>query len=341
MGSRIRPAVLAAFAAIYFIWGSTYLGIRVVVGSLPPFLTAGTRATVAGAILYLWARHRGAQEPDRRQWLGGAVAGALLFGGGHGTLFWASRHVASGVAAVLESTIPIWVMLFSRLGPDRSFLDIRSAGGVVMGFAGIIWLNLPEGRSESLPGASLLVVAGAASWAWGTVWYRGDRRPRSASMAAAVPMLTGGLFLLSASLLAGEPARLSVAALSPKVLLALAYLILFGSLVAFSAYSWLLTRVSPTRVASYAYVNPVIALILGRFLGGEALTPETEGAVALILVAVILIVSGRPSGRKVRLGGRLRPADGGTLPGQPGWIAASVAARRSIRNWNQSEGRQS
>lgn len=303
--SRSRLSVLAAFAAIYFIWGSTYLGIRVVVGSLPPFLTAGARATVAGAILYVWARRRGAPAPDGRRWLAGAVAGVLLFGGGHGALFWASQHMASGLTAVLESTIPIWVALFAHLGPGKRSLGARSSIGVLLGFAGIAWLNLPAGHSGATPRASLAVMAGAASWALGTVWYRGDRRPSSAILSAALPMLAGGLFLLCASMLAGEPGRLSAAAVSPKVLFALAYLVVFGSLIAFSAYSWLLSEVSPVRVASYAYVNPVIALVLGRLLAGEALTRTAEGAVVLVLVAVILIVVGDNPGSRARGRGRL------------------------------------
>lgn len=216
MGRRFTWPVLAAMAAIYFIWGSTFLGIKVVVASLPPLLTAGTRATVAGGSLYLWARTRGAPAPDARRWLMGAVAGFLLFGGGHGALFWASQRMPSGLAAVLDSTIPIWVVAIECLGPERRPVRARTVAGVALGFTGVAWLNLPGTRSGTVPLVSIVLLLGAASWALGTVWYRGARRPPSTPLSAALPLLTGGIILLMASTLAGE--TLATSALGPIVL---------------------------------------------------------------------------------------------------------------------------
>jgi drug/metabolite transporter (DMT)-like permease len=284
--------LLAAFAAIYVIWGSTFLAIKVVVGYLPPLLMAGVRSLVAGVILLAWARLRGTPRPSPTQWRDGVAAGALMFLLGHGTLFWASQHMASGLAAVLESTAPIWIAAFDAASRSGSAPGLTTVTGLALGFGGVVWLNLPGTGADLAPVVSGVVLLGAAAWALASIWYRGARRPDSALQAAALPLVGGGALLLIVSAALGEPARVAPGAINTTTVLAMAYLIVFGSVVAFSAYLWLLKVVSAASVSSYAYVNPVVALLLGGLLGGESLAPGTLGPVGVILAAVVIIVAG-------------------------------------------------
>lgn len=287
-----RGAVAAAFAAVYVIWGTTFLAGKVVVGVLPPFLVAGVRAVVAGGVLYGWARMRGASRPVGRELVWGVMAGLLLFGVGHGSLYWSLQRVPSGMAAVLDSTIPLWVVVFEGLRRSGPRPSAGVVGGVVLGFAGLVWLNLPSTGSGVAPGSAVVVLAGAAAWGLGSVWYGGVRRHGSAAVSAALPLLGGGTALLLVSALSGEAARVTGAALRPVPVLALGYLVVFGSLVAFSADTWLLGRVSATRVASHAYVNPLIALVVGAHLGGERLSGSMLAPIAVVVVGVVLVVAG-------------------------------------------------
>lgn len=283
--------LMAAFAAIYFIWGSTFLAIKVVVGHLPPFLMAGVRSLAAGAILLAWARLRRTSWPGGRAWGYGIAAGTLMFLVGHGTLFWASQHVASGLAAVLASTIPLWIAAFDGVGSGRGPRP-GTVAGLALGLAGVVWLNLPSSGAELAPGLSAVILAGAVAWALASVWYRGPRRPEAARLAAALPLVGGGALLLVTSIALGEPSRVGPGALNPTTVLAMAYLIVFGSVVAFSAYLWLLKEASPTAVSSYAYVNPAVALALGTAVGGERMPAGALLPVGAILGAVALIVAG-------------------------------------------------
>jgi drug/metabolite transporter (DMT)-like permease len=284
--------MVAAFAAVYVVWGSTYLAIKVVVEVLPPLMMAGVRTLVAGVILYAWALRSGIPAPTRAEWLAAAGAGTLWFVGGHGALFWGSQYIASGLAAVLFSTIPIWVAVFDSVSGSRRAPAPVTALGLAAGLAGIAWLNLPALRSGMVPWASLVVLSGAASWGLGMVWYRGARRPESKVLTSALPLVTGGAALLALSALGGEFGRISVQAINATLIMGLGYLIVFGSIITFSAYTWLLGVTSPTNVASYAYVNPVVALLLGWLLAGEQLTGDLMPPVATILFAVTLIVVG-------------------------------------------------
>lgn len=286
--------VVAAFVAIYVIWGTTYLAIKVVVGVLPPFLMSGVRSVVAGGVLYAWARWRGAAAPGRALWLYGVVTGLLLFGIGHGTLFWAAQRVPSGMAAVLESTVLMWTAVFESMSRGGSRPSSGVVAGVLLGLGGLVWINLPSTDSGVPLLASAVLVTGAVTWALGSLWYRGERRPASGLLSAALPLLGGGAFLLVLSALVGEPGRLSADALQPIPLLALGYLIVPGSVIAFSAYTWLMGEVSPTRVASYGYVNPVIALFVGWLPGGERLAPGLLPPIAAVLLGVVLIVTSGP-----------------------------------------------
>ncbi|MFN2564559.1 MAG: EamA family transporter [Gemmatimonadaceae bacterium] len=286
-----RGRVLAAFAAVYVIWGSTYLFIRFAVETLPPFVMAGTRFAVAGAILYVWARLRGAPRPSPAEWRGAAITGLFLLLGGNGAVVWAEQRVASGVTALLVATVPVWMVLLDWLRPG----GVRPRAGVFAGLAlGLVGLALLVGRgalggggAEPL-GAAVLVV-GSILWATGSLYVRHNPRPSSALVTNAVQMLAGGAALLLAGTLAGELARLDLSAASTRSLLSLLYLIVAGSLIGFTAYTYLLQVSTPAKVSTYAYVNPIVAVLLGWAFAGEEITARTLVAAAVILAGVAII----------------------------------------------------
>lgn len=287
--------ILLAFAAVYVIWGSTYLAIRFAIETLPPFLMAGSRFVVAGAVLYGWARLRGQPAPPRVHWRSAALLGALLLVGGNGGVVWAEQRVASGLAALLVSTVPLWVVVLEGLGP-RVVRGARPGRpvllGVAAGLAGVAWLVGPQDLAGAggvdLLGA-LVLVGASLSWAFGSLWSRRLPLPASPLLGTAMEMLAGGALLLLAGAVSGEIPRLADIDPSARSLLALLYLVLFGSLVAFTAYVFLLRHVATSKVATYAYVNPVVALLLGWTLAEEPLTGRTLAAAAVILGAVVLI----------------------------------------------------
>ena len=284
---------VAAFAALYFIWGSTYLAIRVAVHVLPPFLLAGTRSVVAGAVLCAWAWRRGDAPPSARQWRAAWLAGALFFLVGHGTLFWAQQRVPSGPAALVESTIPIWMVLAAWVLPGGAAPTARVSAGVALGLLGVALLPMDAsgpGAIDPLGVAALL--AGAMGWVAASFYFRAPRRPASSLFAAGMPLLTGGALLFLASAAAGEPGRVRAEDVTPAAVGALLYLIVFGSIVAFTAYTWLVTVETPARAGSYAYVNPLVALALGWALAGEEVTPRIALAAAVIVGSVALVVTG-------------------------------------------------
>ena len=300
MTHRLR--LVLAFAAVYIIWGSTYLAIRVAIDTLPPFLMAGVRFVIAGGLLYGWARWRGAPRPVRVNWLAAAIVGGLMLLGGNGGVVWAELRVPSGLTAVLIATVPLWIAILEwAQGGGRP--GGRVAVGLLMGLAGI---GLLVGPGE-LAGAGAIDPLGAAvllfaslSWAAGSLYSRRARLPSSPLLSTAMEMLAGGLFLLLAGLLAGQAVDLDPAAISLRSVAALGYLIVFGSLVAFTAYIWLLRVTLPAHAATYAYVNPVVAVLLGWALGGEALTARTLLAAAVIIGAVVIITASQPrSNRQV------------------------------------------
>ncbi len=287
-----------AFAAIYLIWGSTYLAIRFAIETLPPFLMAGVRFLVAGALLYGWARLRGAERPVAANWRATAILGGLLLLGGNGLVSWAELRVPSGPTALLISTVPLFVVLLEWLGPRSIRVGAPSrlvTLGVVAGLAGIVLLIGPGdllGERVDLLGTAVLIVA-ALSWSFGSAISRRLPNPASPVLGTAMQMLTGGGLLLVTGAALGEVSRVDPTVISIESLLALAYLIVFGSLVAFTAYVYLLSRVAVAKVATYAYVNPVVALILGWAMAGEQLSPRMLIASAIILGAVMLITTQR------------------------------------------------
>ncbi len=292
-----RGALIAAFAAVYIFWGSTYLAIRFTLETIPPFLFAGVRFVVAGALLYAWAARR-APRPTAVHWRSALVVGALLLLGGNGGVVWAQQRVPSGLAALLVATEPLWiVILATAMGRER--LNAAGLIGVIMGFAGVALLVGPQrfagGEPVDLLGAVVIVLA-ALAWAFGSLYSREAPQPVSQSLSSAMSMLAGGTLLLLAALLAGDFGRLEPNAISLKSALAFVYLIIFGSLVAFSCYLWIMKAATPARASTYAFVNPVIAVVLGWLLAGEVLSPRVILSTGIIVAAVALIIVRKPGG---------------------------------------------
>jgi drug/metabolite transporter (DMT)-like permease len=305
-----RAQIVLGFAAIYLIWGSTYLGIRYAVETIPPLLMMGVRHFVAGVVVYAWVRRRGTPAPHLKQWGYAAIAGVFLFLGGHGVLAWAEQKVPSGLAALLCATLPLWTVLLSRLDGSERKLGVRAWAGLFLGFAGVALLIGPSvlGRHLDLLAAGA-VLSSALLWAVGTSYTRAVRMPASTALSAAMQMVSGGAMLLIAGLLAGEAARVHVASITARSVISLAYLIVFGSIIAFTVYIWLLTVSSPSRLSTYAYVNPVVAVLLGWAAAGEALGVRTLAATAIILAGVALVSTRRKQAATLEVRRRPIPSE--------------------------------
>jgi len=307
-GSGARPSTLAVAAAlltVYLVWGSTYLAIAVMIETLPPLLAAGVRYATAGILLlaFLLARawlRRGAadaeasERPTGAQWRSALIIGALLLLGGNGGVVLAERSIPSGVAAVLVATVPIWLAVFDAIVTRRR-PGALVVGGLAAGIVGVAVLLVPvEGLDQLDPLGVGLVVVAAICWATGSIYARRAPLPRSALLGTGMEMVAGSAALLLAGTLLGEPAATDVSSFSLRSLLAVGYLIVFGSILAFSAYTWLLANVPVSTVATYAYVNPIVAVALGAVFLNEGITPRTIAASAVIIGAVVAMVSGRP-----------------------------------------------
>jgi drug/metabolite transporter (DMT)-like permease len=289
--ATLRIPELLAFFAIYVIWGSTYLAIRHAVETIPPLMTAGIRHLVAGLIIFLWAR-RGKPRVTAAEWRASVVVAVLFFLIGHGTLHWAEQTVPSGIAALLVATEPFWIALL--LPPARGArFSWQMAAGLAAGLMGVALLvprDMFTAGAAELWG-SVAILIGTMSWALGIRYSATAELPRDPFVRAGTTLLCGAALLLPASLLAGEMARVDLQAVSGRSIASLAYLIIFGSVVAFSAYFWLLERRSAPLVATHTYVNPVIAVLLGWLAAGELLTLRIVWATALILAAVFVLKS--------------------------------------------------
>lgn len=286
--------VIAAFAAVYVIWGSTYLAILWVIESIPPLLMASGRFLFAGALLYGWLRARGAPRPTAPQWRAAAIAGALMLAGGNGAVVVAEQWVPSGVTALLVAAVPLWLVILDALFGSRAKPTARAQLGLLVGFAGVALLGgapgVGDGGRQELLGA-LLVLVGGVAWAGGSLYLRTAAAPRNPLMLVSMQMLSGGVVLGVMALAVGEPEGFRFADVTLRSALALLYLVIFGSLIAYSAYVWLLTVTTPARVGTYAYVNPVIALLLGWAFAGEEVGFRSALAAAIIVGSVIVIVS--------------------------------------------------
>jgi drug/metabolite transporter (DMT)-like permease len=286
-----------SLATVYVLWGSTYLGIRVAIETLPPMLMAGTRFVIAGGLLYAFAVRRGdrADRPTSRHWLSATLIGGALMLGGNGGVVWAEQHIASGTAALLVATVPLWMALFAWLFL-RERIPAAAVAGIVVGFAGTALLvgEHSGGGSDQLLGG-LAVVGAAMSWTAGSLYARRAPLPRRPLVGAAMEMIGGGVLMLVVGAIAGEPGRLHLDQVTLRSLLGWGHLIVFGSVVAFSAYMWLLHNVPTQVVSTYAYVNPVVAVLLGWAFLAEDVTTRTLLAGGVIVASVALIVSSRRS----------------------------------------------
>jgi drug/metabolite transporter (DMT)-like permease len=287
-----RPRILLAFAAVYLLWGSTYLAIRFGVETIPPFLMAGVRHLTAGLLLFGWLRLRGARWPERRHWKSAALIGGLMLLGGNGLVSWAEQRVPSGLAALIVASVPIWMTVFDGLMHRQRPHGVVIAG-LMIGLAGIALLVAPgrfAGGTHVDPVGAAVLLTAALLWAIGSLWSRRVPLPSSTLLATAMEMVAGGMILLLAAGITGEWSGFSAAAVSTRSLLALGYLIVAGSLLGFSAYIFLLGATTPARVSTYAYVNPVVAVLLGWAIAGEPVTPRSLLAAAVIVGAVALII---------------------------------------------------
>ncbi len=292
--SRTRSVdirVLLAFFAIYFLWGATFLAIRVAVLQIPPFFTAGLRFFTAGSLLYLVLRWRGEPAPSAVQWRGIAVIAVCMFVLTYGALFWAEQFVPSGVTAVIEATLPLVAMIFEVFVFRRQPFRWSMLGAVALGFGGIALLLLKNAGNSFGVFPCLVILGGSVAWTLGAVLTRSVSLPKSVPLAAGAEMMLGGAVLLVLSLVSGEMHPFPH--ISPRAGVALLYLIVGGSLVGFTAYVWLLARMPATRVASHAYVNPLVAVALGYFVAGEEITTRMLLASVLVVASVFLILKVR------------------------------------------------
>ena len=287
-------SVIAAFAAVYVIWGSTYLGIRYAVESIPPFLMAGTRNLAAGLLLYTFARVRGDLAPSRVEWRNAVITGALLLTIGNGGVTWAEQVIPSSVAALVVALTPLWMVLFDWLRPDGVRPRPFVIAGLTVGFVGVALLACGHGNhhGQAYGWGIAALLAASMSWAFGSIFNRQARKPASPLLGVAMQMIGGGVLLLGLAVVRGEPAQFSFNRVTPLSAGAWLYLTAFGSLVGYTCYVWLLHASTPARVATYAYVDPFIAVLLGCTIGHETFSHELFVAGMLIIAAVALIVRG-------------------------------------------------
>jgi drug/metabolite transporter (DMT)-like permease len=288
------PAIWSALFVVYLIWGSTYLAIRYAVETTPPFLMAGVRFLISGGFLYTVRRCKGDPRPEAVEWRSATIIGIFLLVGGNGGVAWAEQFVTSSLAALLVATVPLWMVLIDTFGPAGKRPGLAAVVGILIGFVGVVLLiGAAAGGADAanFPGAAALLFA-SLSWATGSIYGKSARFPASQLLGTGMQMLAGGVALILLAIVRGEWSGFELAAVSPRSALALAYLTVIGS-SAFVAYVWLL-RVAPTPlVATYAYVNPLVAVLLGYFLAQEAMTVHTLLAAGLIIGSVVLVSTPR------------------------------------------------
>ena len=289
----MKLKIWTALLLVYVIWGSTYLGIRYAVETIPPFLMAGTRFLVAGTILYVWRRSAGDPAPTRGQWLRAAIVGVLLLVGGNGLVSFAEKNVASGVAALIVGSAPLWMTAMEALRPGGARPNWLGILGLTVGFAGIVLLVGPSifGRNQtnSHPAGIIILLFAALFWSMGSIYSRSADLPSSSLLSTSMEMLAGGIGLYLVGTFTGEWGQLVLANVTPRSWLGLIFLTIFGSMVGFTAYAWLMRNASVSLAATYAYVNPLIAILLGGLLAQEALNMHILLAALVIIGSVVLI----------------------------------------------------
>src|SRR5882672_7706726 len=297
METEARPPswkILLAFSIIYFVWGSTFLAIRIGVHEVPPFLFAAVRFFTAGLVLYAWLRLKGTPAPSPREWVSASMLGALIFLLDYGCLFWAEQRVPSGVTVVVLATIPVFIALLEITFLRTQKLTVRLGMALAVGILGVAVLmrrSFSLGEAPIDRAGALALLVASATWSIATILTRRVPLPASKAMSAAAQMVTGGAMLFLLAAVSHEFAGFRVQAVSRNAWLALIYLIIAGSIVGFTAYVWLLHYESPTKVGTYAYVNPVVAVALGYFFGGEAVGTRTILGTLLVLVSVVTIAT--------------------------------------------------
>lgn len=297
-GNRNLVVLIAAFAAVYILWGSTYLAIKYAIETLPPFLMAGSRFVFAGAVLMIWARFsKDYEKPKAAHWKTSFIVGTLLLLGGNGGVVFAEHHISSSLAALLVATEPFWIVLLTWLWLKGSRPNLKTMLGIGLGFFGV-WLLINGNTTSSTTHigsmqffGTIAVMLAALSWATGSIYGLRAPTPKSSILTAGMQMFSGGLVLLLVSLLMGEMSKFSIADISANSVFGLIYLIIFGSLIGYTAYSWLLKNSQPAMVATYAYVNPIIAVFLGWLIAGESFTGQMLIGAGVIVGSVVLITS--------------------------------------------------
>ncbi|MDY3556507.1 EamA family transporter [Gemmata sp. JC717] len=285
-GSPSKVKLLAAFAAIYILWGSTYLAIRLAIDTLPPFLMAGSRFLIAGVALYAFGRPAGVPRPTARQWRNAVTGAVPLFVMGNGGVTWAEQAVPSGAAALVIATLPAWLLLLDWGYGGRRGPRAMEVAGIALGLTGVAVLSAPGGVD---PVGAVVLLGAAVAWAVGSLFNRYADLPTSPALTAAMQMLAGGAIMVALGLAAGETSRLDLTAVSWQSAAAVGYLVAVA-VVALPAYNWLLSVTSPAAVGTYAFVNPVVAVLLGWAVVGEAVTERTGPAAALVVAGVMLLV---------------------------------------------------
>lgn len=298
----MNAKIWAALLAVYLVWGSTYLMIRFVVETLPPFLSAGLRFVVSGVILLAWRRLSGDAVPTLRQWRSAAIVGTLLLLGGNGLVCWAEQTVPSGVAALIIGAVPMFLVIAEAVRPNGARPTLRVLIGLVIGFIGIYLLVGPSVFSDGMPlnmsGVAALLFA-SLLWAVGSIYSKTVDLPKTALMTTGAEMLAGGFALLVVSVLSEQWSLFSLTQVSTDSWLALVYLIVFGSMIGFASYAWLLQNAPISLVATYAYVNPLVAVFLGNWFAQEPLTPRMLSASTVIIGAIIFMNSSQASRAKL------------------------------------------
>lgn len=289
----MKAKVWTALIAVYLVWGTTYLAIRFAVETIPPFLMVGTRFLVAGLILYIWRRLAGDPAPTPRQWRSAAIIGVLLLLGGNGVVSWAEQYVASSIAALIVAAVPLWMVLIDAVRPKGVRPDWKIILGILVGFGGIALLvtsTQGSGSAERTTSFGILaLLAAALSWAAGSVYSHDADMPESSLLGTSIEMLGGAAGLYLVATFTGEWSALSFSAISLRSLLGLLYLITFGSLVGFASYAWLLRNAPLSLVSTYAYVNPVVAIFVGAWLGSELINARIIIAALIIIGSVVVI----------------------------------------------------
>jgi drug/metabolite transporter (DMT)-like permease len=298
----MKLRIWSALIAVYICWGSTYLAIRFAVETMPPFLMAATRFLIPGAILFIWRRASGDRGPTRLEWRSAAIVGTFLLLLGNGSVVWAEQRVVSSIAALLVSTAPLWMVLIDAVRPGGRRPNWQTAAGVLVGFFGILLLVGPlelAGNRQSIDPIGLAVLLMAAFfWAVGSLYNRGARLPASPLLGTGMEMLAGGAGLLVLGTLTGEWSQLQLSAITARSLWSLAYLIVFGSLIGYASYTWLLRAAPTPLVSTYAYVNPLIAVFIGSLLAQEPLNARILLSALVIIGAVALINTSRMTAPK-------------------------------------------